>query len=472
MKTHISYLLIILCIGITFSQEGNSNTKSKLPPFKVLRAEENYSYLNNKKKNPYEKDFFDPVKFIPLNKSKDAYLSFGGQLRSRFEHYSNRLWESQKDQDFYSQRINLHVNLVLGKYVRVFGELYHGYTSHEREFTEFDEIDFHQLFIDFKLPLQNDSRLLFRFGRQEMPFGAARLVGLREGPNIRRSFDAGRLIFKNEETNIQAFYAREVQPTFNAFDNKFTLFKNDAINPKLWGVYSQFKIRKFNGLNEVYYLGFQSDNARFNDVTGKETRHSIGIRRFGTSGKRWQYNTEVIFQFGEIGNSNINAFDIETDWHYKFINTPWQPRPGLKLQYTSGDKDTNDQKINTFNPMFVNPSYYSLALTITPVNLIGVHPSFSIQPTENLNLYLEWAFFWRASRNDGLYQPPRFVNRETNGVSNRNLGNQFGFKASYEISRHLSFDWDLSYFIAGDFQKATGESENILHFAPTLSYKF
>jgi len=37
---------------------------------------------------------------------------------------------------------------------------------------------------------------------------------------------------------------------------------------------------------------------------------------------------------------------------------------------------------------------------------------------------------------------------------------------------YLSFDLDMGYFIAGNFQKASGKSENIPHLKPTLSYKF
>jgi hypothetical protein len=298
------------------------------------------------------------------------------------------------------------------------------------------------------------------------------LIGFREGPNIRRTFDASRIIYQTGQTNLQAFYGKEVRPQFNAFDNEFTLFDGGASNPKLWGLYTQFKIKNFTGKNEIYYLGFQSKQSIFNDVSGKEKRHSVGLRRFGTLGKRFHYNTELIYQFGEIDNATINAFNIETDWQYKLINTSWKSTPGLKLEYTSGDRREGDAKVNTFNPLFVNPAYYSLAATITPVNMVSVHPSISIQPTEKLNLYAEWGFFWRASKNDGLYSPPRFVNRPANGISNKNLGNQLGFKTSYEFNRHISFDFDMSYFIAGGFQKASGESDNIFHIAPTFNYKF
>ena len=122
--------------------------------------------------------------------------------------------------------------------------------------------------------------------------------------------------------------------------------------------------------------------------------------------------------------------------------------------------------------MFVNPAYYSLALTITPVNMISVHPSLTLYPNDRLTVYLEWAAFWRESKNDGLYSPPRFLTRDGIGVPDRRIGSQFGLKIGYEFNRHLSFDLDLSYFIAEDFLEATGDSENILHIAPTFSFKF
>ena len=146
--------------------------------------------------------------------------------------------------------------------------------------------------------------------------------------------------------------------------------------------------------------------------------------------------------------------------------------PGLKLEFTSGDKDMSDGKINTFNPMFVNPAYYGLAATISPLNIISVHPSVSVKPTEKLKLYAELAFFWRASKDDALYRPTRFINKPVNGITDKSIGNQIGFKTEYEFNRHLSFELEMSYFIIGDFLKAGNDADNVFHIAPTLSYKY
>ncbi len=466
---YFSLITFIVSFHSLNAQE-NDGEYDEPPRYSLFRASENYDYLKND--NPYERDWSDPLKFISLNKEKSIYLSLGGQIRTRFEHYSNRFWEENVDQDFYSQRLAFHTDLHLGKNFRVFTELYHGYTSHEREFVENDEIDIHQAFLQLDFKLKSNADLSVLAGRQELAYGSARLVGLREGPNIRRTFDAIRTIFKSGNTNIQAFYSKEVRPTIFAFDNQFALFDGDALNPKLWGLYNQFKIKGFNGMNELYYLGYQNQNSTINDVSGKESRHSIGLRRFGKIGKRFTYNTEAIYQFGKIGNATISAFNLEGNWHYKLINSSWKWNPGLKLEYTSGDRALGDEKLNTFNPLFVNPAYYSLAATITPANLISIHPSISATPLENLKLYVEWGVFWRASENDGLYRPPRFLSRPSNGITERDLGSQFGFQASYELNRHLSFDMDISYFIAGDFQKLSGSGDNIFHIAPTMSYKF
>ena len=145
------------------------------------------------------------------------------------------------------------------------------------------------------------------------------------------------------------------------------LFDNDAINPELWGLYFQFKIGGDAGKTELYYLGFQSDRSRFNDVVGEETRHTIGLRRFGKLGERWHYNTELVYQFGDLAGQDIRAYNIETDWRYELIHTRWQPSIGLKLELTSGDNRAGDGKINSFNPMLyadfviLNKDYFSIS---------------------------------------------------------------------------------------------------------------
>ena len=451
------------------AQSGKDQIKKDTPAFKLTRAEENYAYLKDKSTNPYREEYLDGIRYIPLHKNGNYFLSLGGQIRTRFEHYTNRFWLASRDENFYSQRLAFHSNIVLGTHFRLFGEWYHGYTSHEKAFAEYDKFDFFQAFAEFKFPFKNKQQILaLRLGRQEMGLGATRLVGIREGPNIRRSFDMGRAIFQQAKTKIQAFWGKEVRPRFEAFDNEFLSTRS----PQLWGLYGQLDIKGMYGLIDVYYLGFHADNVFLNDVQADETRHTIGVRSYGKLWKVWHYNTEIIYQFGVHGDNSISAFDIESDWKYELIHTNWRIFLGLKLQYTSGDRAMGDGRINTFNPMFVNPAYYSLAATITPLNMVSLHPSLLLQPTEKLKLYVEWAYFRRASKNDALYRPTRFINRPSGEIDVQDIGHQFGTKVRYEMNRNISFNLDISYFIAGPFLEESGGGDDIFHIAPTASFRF
>ena len=418
-------LVAVVLLLSTIVVADEPGTLIQPPPYKLLRAAEDYSYLADDEDQQYEYDWFDPIKYISLSGDSDVHLTIGGEVRPRYEYFKNRNWTAGADEGFYSQRISAHAILRVEDQFRFVVELYHGYNSGEKEFAQYDELDWHQGYAELIARIPGSGQLSFRLGRQEMAFGAARLVGIREGLNIRRTFDAAQTILTINGTTVNAFYGREVRPEFYVFDNDFVLFDGDSGNPELWGLYSRFSIPGDIGDTEAYYLGLQVDSARFNDVAGKEIRHTLGIRRIGTIGERWRYNTELIYQFGDIAGQKIRAFNVETDWHYDLIRTRWNPSIGLKLELTSGDSRPGDGEINSFHPMFVNPAYYSLALTITPVNMISVHPSLTLRPNEKLNVYMEWAVFWRESKNDGLYSPPRFLLRDGIGVLDRRIGSPF-----------------------------------------------
>jgi hypothetical protein len=459
-------------LSLSYWAQEAAQEKKEPPSYKLFRAAEDYSYLKDPATNPYEKDYMDVIKFIALNKKKTANLRLGGEIRPRVEYFNNRNWSSE-DEFFYTQRISLHSKINLGKHISFFGDLYHGMVTLEHEeFAQSDQLDIHQGFMNVRTSLGGETYLKLRLGRQEMALGSARLIGLREGPNIRRSFDMAKASFAFKGLIADVFYGKEVLPRFSAFDNDFSLFQSGAPNPELWGVYSKFSLKNDPGKNELYYLGFRSESSFYNDAFGPDLRHTFGLRRFGKIKNKWIYNSEVIAQIGSTNGQEVFAWALEIDWKYQFKKEEIKPILGLKLDVVSGDKTTGDGKIGTFNPMFTNPAYFSLAGTIAPVNLIEFHPYLEVEPIERLKIYAEWAVFNRYSIQDGVYAPPRFLNR--NGLLSHEpfIGNQLGIKIDYELSRHFTVDADFSYFLAGDLLEETGEGENITHMATSISYKF
>lgn len=456
------FVLFYLVVAVSFAQ------REKITSINPLRAEESYLYLDSTGEKTI---FLQPLKLITIDRGNAFFLSLGGEYRARVEHYSNENYTSE-DVTYYSQRVNLHASLQLSSSFRLFGELYSGYvTSDEDIFLESDKIDLHQGFLEWKPINSSQLQATVRLGRQEMGYGASRIVGIREGPNMRRSFDMARVMIRKNNSSIDLLYGKEVDISPFGFDNKSNIFQGDGSNPSFWGAYYRRPFLKHTGQLDIYYFGFHTKLSRFNDVLGEETRHSIGARSFGTKG-RFSYNTEVTLQWGELDSDDIFAFNIETDWKYTLIESSYKPRLGIKVDWSSGDRRTGDGKVGTFNPIFVNPAIYSLAAVNTPANITSLHPNFTVYPIEGMTIYLDYALFYRTESNDGLYAPPRFLARESNGLSEKHIGDVFGLQISYEINRNISFDLRSSYFIAGEFIKASGNSENTFYIAPTMSFKF
>ena len=204
-----------------------------------------------------------------------------------------------------------------------------------------------------------------------------------------------------------------------------------------------------------------------------ETRHTFGLRRFGSVKQQvWRYNTELMFQTGTVGEQSATGWALETDWHYVVPRARLSPEIGARLNLVSGDQHRDDGRLQTFNTLFTNPAYYGLAATLVPINLLEVSPSFTFKPTPAMNVFLEWAFFYRYSTADGIYTPPRQVLRSGRGTDARFIGHQLGLNYTYDISHHLGAELRASYFIAGPFIAATGADGNILHVAPALIYTF
>lgn len=462
-------LLAILCALVSSSAYHTSYAQEGMK-YEEERASEDFSFLKDSVHLPW----IDVIKCITIDANGNSYLSIGGSYRPRFEYFSNSNWVADNDESYYSQRLSFHADWHFGEHIRLFGELYHGYKTGGSTILQTDDVDWHQGFVEVYLPV-DDYKLSLRLGRQEMKLGAGRLVDLRIGPNLRRSFDAGLLTFTTDRLAVDAFYGKEVQVGFDAFDNRFNIFSDDAVGPNLWGVYGQLLLSEKGDSQhklDAYYVGFQSDRSAFSDVVGEEFRHSFGLRSFGLISKRFKFNTELIVQVGGIAGNSILAFNFETDWQYTYLQRRWHPTFGLKFDWSSGDRQVGDGMVHSFNPMFVNPSIYSLAAVNTPVNLLSLHPSFTFFPRQRWMVNIEAVAFFRSSSKDGVYAPPRFQSRSEGGIADKHIGNTIGAFIKYTCNRHVSFDLRTSYFIAGDFIQASGPSEPIFQCSPTLNLLF
>ncbi len=199
--------LLVWGMMTTVANAALAGTQDLPPKYQKLRYEEDYRYLQDPSKRT---DWFDPIKYVPL--SEEAYLSLGGLIRERYEYIHNPLWgqDPQDKRGVFLQRYMLHADVHVGAHVRVFGQLQSALESGRRggpSPVDEDKLDLHQAFLDIALPLGESRTLTLRGGRQEMSYGSARLIDVRQGPNVRRSFDGARVLLQWHDWRIDGVVA-------------------------------------------------------------------------------------------------------------------------------------------------------------------------------------------------------------------------------------------------------------------------
>src|SRR6266403_873799 len=152
------------------------------PGYKMLRFDEDYSYLTNRANRI---DLCDPVKYIPLRQDDPLWdATIGGELRERYEgHYDPNFGIGGKGYDsYFLQRITLLTDVHLGERLRFFAEGISGVIEGESQPTphvQDNPIDLQFAFVDVVPWLKVGERLTLCVGRFGMSFGAGRLVATR-----------------------------------------------------------------------------------------------------------------------------------------------------------------------------------------------------------------------------------------------------------------------------------------------------
>ena len=452
--------------------QSSVTASSTAPPFKLLRYDEDYRYLQNSK---YRHDFWDPVKFIPLNNRKDWFLSFGGEIRQRYESYHNPNFgsgpaDNRGNNDYLLQRYLLHGDLHLGQRFRFFGQfmasLEDGRIGGPRPEVDQNIFDLHQGVMDFVIPINDKVSTTWRLGRQEFDYGSGRLISVREVPNTRRSFDAARVLLRIGQWSIDGFWGKPVRNRFNVFDD------DPDPDKTLWGTYV-VRPNEFlpNGHIDLYYLGFENKQGVFTQSIANELRHTLGTRLWGQP-LPWEYNIELIWQFGQFGTGNINAWAVATNTRYSFSNLPLRPRLGLTADITSGDRNPNSAKLQTYNPLFPTGAYFNLADLLGPSNFIHLHPSVDLHFNNKLKMTLDWGFFWRESIHDAPYSIAIFPIFSNHANQGRFSGHSPAVTIAWELNRNISMLASYVHFFPGSFFNNNHENNSVDYFTSWITYKF
>ena len=119
--------------------------------------------------------------------------------------------------------------------------------------------------------------------------------------------------------------------------------------------------------------------------------------------------------------------------------------------------------LRTFNPLFPNGAYFTLAGYTGYVNLIHFKQSLTLQPTNSVKILLAVAEQWRETTADAVYAVPNIPLPGTAGQPGRYTGTYGQGRVDWTITRQLSFALEAVYFNVSDvIERAGGHNSTYL----------
>ena len=421
---------------------------SRPPPYTLVRYTERYSYLADPAKR---RDFFDAYKYIPLDAGDpESYLSLGGEIRERYEHYRNPGFgiSGVEESSYGLQRIMVHADLHASSRLRFFvqGISSLQFGGETKPDVNQNPLDLQQAFVDYTYgePTPQGERQTIRAGRFSMTYGSGRLIATRAGPNTQLKFEGLQFIHsKDGNKKLYGFITRPVK------EDRYAPDRADQAQT-FGGLYASWPLGGQSGASlDAYYLGYRNEAAHYVDAYGTEDRHTFGFRWFGKSGP-WDHDWETVVQAGEVGDQDILAWTFASDTGYTFKDLAWSPRIGVKADIASGDRNSNDGKLETFHPLFFKANYFNDAAFFRPANLADIHLSLQMQPREDLTVTVGTDAIWRQTTNDAIYSTGGAVLLPAANAS-RYVGTTTEAAVQWKLDRHLVATLSYVHMFTGSY---------------------
>ena len=401
----------------------------------------------------------DRLKYLLLSANDpSAHVSFGANVRERFESSEalSAPATGSREDSYLLDRIQLHADARLGSHWQAFVQLENARAIDKAVVKSVDSnrLDLRQAFVAYSRELGN-GELKVRMGRQEMSFDLQRFISSRNGPNVRQAFDAVWLNYEIAAWRLIGFWSHPVQyrdaTSFDDFSDRRFQYGGLRLERQLQAA----------GELSGYYSRWIRDDANYLDASGNESRRIVDLRYAGKQ-VRFDWDLEAMGQEGRVGTEPVRAWALGARAGYT-VASGWPMRWGLQVDAASGDRHPGDGELNTFNPLFPNGSYFTLAGYTGYSNLIHVKPSLTLYPEPAWSLLLGLGLQWRQTTRDGVYQQSGRVLPGTAGVPGRWTGMYGQARVDWTVSANLSLAVEAVHFKVGQaVRQAGGRDGNYL----------
>lgn len=411
----------------------------------VFRYDDDFDYL----RDPAQRtDPLDVIKRLPIGYGVSPYLNIGIDDRERVEDTRKALlgFGYRQAQSYLLHRLLIDTDIHLGDYRAFlqFGDALESGRHPSAIPTDVDRLDLQQGFFDFHHPL-SAGQLIVRAGRQEMSYDEGAIIGLRDGPNVRLSFDGVRASFSDGAEAVDVFAVRPVGVSSGVFDD--VAAKGQA----LFGAHSTVSSLGFTGLAvDAFVYGNTMPAVSLYPTTAAERTGTFGARlRFSRGG--YDATVGAIGQVGSFGSRGVLAYAAHANVGYTFTDAIMSPGFTIRVDVLSGSNDPGHGQVHTFNALYPNVAYSTEATIEAPANLIEPALVACINPLPGVRLQYLVESLFRYSTSDAFYVAPLTPLIPGTKSKSRFSGIEQQLSGSWRISDHVTLAAAFVHFGAGAF---------------------
>jgi hypothetical protein len=415
--------------------------------FKTVFYVNDFSYLND----PCYRGhcFGDCWKRMPVdNCGRYGTLDVGGQMRLRYHHEvgmgqdvsgPGMLRFENTVHDILLSRFRLYGNWQVSDETRMYVEgIFAEVTDENGTYLprpiDINCGDFLNAFIDCSL----DESCVVRVGRQELLYGAERLISPLDWANTRRTFQGVKLMYAEDEWKVDGFYTHFVPV------RPFELDDADYKQP-FYGVYGTYAGWQDKTL-DLYYIGYDNNHGD-EPITSDFSLHTFGSRLFG-SHCDWLYELEGGYQFGRqsgLQQDQSAGFGTAGIGH-QYPKHPWTPTVWFYYDYASGNFPGGD--FNRFNQLFpLSHKYFGFIDAVQRSNIESPNVLLTMNPAKRWN-FLMWYWYLQANSDSDII--PSIGGTPNQSLTRSHFGDELDLLAKYTIGPRTNILFGYSHFWRGD----------------------
>jgi hypothetical protein len=213
--------------------------------------------------------------------------------------------------------------------------------------------------------------------------------------------------------------------------------------------------RLAGGVLSMYFASLHDETAASAGSRVGQTRNVFDTRYAGRRGT-WDWDVEGMGQAGRLGEKVIRAWGFGSIIGRTFHGQTLSPRLAVQFDAASGSGGSNPNRVGTFNPLFPNGSYVTLAGYPGYSNFVHLKPSVTLRPAKSISVLVAGAGLWRATTSDAVYVLPAMPVPGSASHAGAYSGKYMQVRADWRLGSHVTSALEFDRFSHSDGLRASG----------------